>query len=60
MPAANETPLVKIAYQFMMARNKVTVTASKKTYFGDDDAAEFEKDLSDDATTYTETEINAI
>ena len=60
VPAANETPLAKLAYLFMMARNKVTVTASKKTYFGDDDVAEFEKDLSDDATTYTETEINVI
>ncbi len=60
VPAANETPLDKIATLFMMARNKVTVTTSKKTYFGDDDAAEFEKDLSDDATTYTETETNAI
>ncbi len=60
VPAANETPLAKLAHLFMMARNKVTVTSSKKTYFGDDGAAEFEKDLSDDATTYTETETNVI
>lgn len=60
VPAANETPLDKIGYLFMVTRNKVTVTSSKKTYFGDDDVAEFEKDLSDDATTYAETKINAI
>ena len=60
VPAANETPLDKLAYLFMMARNQVTVTATKKTYFDDGGTAEFEKDLSDDATTYTETEANAI
>jgi len=60
VPAADATPLVKLATVYMMLRNKVTVTASKKTFFGDDDAAEFEKDLSDDGTTYTETEVNAV
>ena len=60
VPAANETPLDKIGYLFMMHRNKVTVTATKKTFFGDDDAAEFEKDTSDDGTTFTESEINAV
>ena len=60
VPAANETPLDKLAYMFMGFRNKITSTATKKTYFGDDDAAEFEKDLTDDGTTYTESELNAI
>ena len=60
VPAANEDPLTKLDYIFMGFRNKVTVTSSKKTYFGDDDAAEFEKDLSDDGTTYTESEANAV
>lgn len=60
VPAAAASPLTKIGVLYMMARNKVTVTSSKKTVFGDDDAAEFEKDLSDDGTTYTESEANAI
>lgn len=59
VPAANETPLDKLGYLFMALRNKVTVTASKKQFFDDGGTAEFEKDLSDDGTTYTETEANA-
>jgi hypothetical protein len=59
-PAANETPLDKLAFVFMEMRNKKTVTSTKKTIFGDDDAAEYEYDLSDDGTTYTETEANAL
>ncbi len=60
VPAANETALVKIAYLFMVMRNQKTVTATKKTVFDDSGTAEFEYDLSDDGTTYTETEANAI
>lgn len=60
VPAANETPLEKLGYLFMMARNKKTVTATKKTYFDDGGTAEFEADLSDDGTTYIESEINAV
>jgi hypothetical protein len=60
VPAANETPLDKLGYLFMGLRNQVTVTATKKTFFDDGGTAEFEKDLSDDGTTYTETEANAI
>lgn len=59
VPAANETPLDKIGYIFMALRNKVTVTSSKKQFFDDGGAAEFEKDLSDDGTTYSESEANA-
>jgi hypothetical protein len=60
VPAANENPMVKLAYMFMAFRNKMTVTSTKKTYFDDGDNAEFEKDLSDDGTTYTESEINTV
>lgn len=60
VPAANETPLDKLGYLFMGLRNKVTVTSSKKTFYDDSDTAEFEKDLSDNGTTYTESEANAI
>jgi len=60
VPAANETPLDKIGYLFMALRNKITVTATKKTFYDDGDAAEWEKDLSDNGTTYTETEGNSV
>lgn len=60
VPAVDETPLVKLDYLYMAFRNKITVTATKKTYYDDAGGAEFEKDVSDDATTYTETEANAI
>lgn len=59
VPAANETIAAKIAYLFATMRNKITVTATKKQYFDDADAAMWEKDLSDNGTTYTETEANA-
>jgi hypothetical protein len=60
VPAANATPLNKLAFLFAALRNKITVTATKKQYFDDADAAMWEKDLSDDGTTYTETEANVI
>ena len=60
VPAANEAPIDKLGYLFMALRNQVTVTSTKKTFFDDGGSAEWEKDLSDDGTTYTETEGNAI
>jgi hypothetical protein len=60
VPAANATILQKIAYLFMGWRNRVDVTSSKITFYDDGGAAEFEKDLTDDDTTYSESEINAI
>lgn len=60
VPAANESPLDKIGYLFMALRNKVTVTSSKKQFYDDSDNAEWEKDLTDDGTTYTETEGNSV
>lgn len=59
VPAANATPLTKLGYLYASLRNKVTVTATKKQFFDDADAALWEKDLSDDGVTYTETEGNA-
>lgn len=59
VPAANESPVDKIAYLFMALRNRVDVTATKKTFYDDGGTAEFEKDLSDNGTTYTETKVNA-
>jgi len=58
VPAANETPLVKLAYLFMALRNKVLVSATKKQFFDDGGTVEWEKDLADDGTDYTESEAN--
>ena len=59
VPASNETPLEKLGFLFAALRNQVTATTSKKTFHDDSDAAQWEKDLSDDGTTYTETKGNA-
>jgi hypothetical protein len=60
VPAANATPLVKLAWLFMALRNRLDVTSTKKTFYDDGGAAEWEKDVSDDGTTYSESEANAI
>ncbi|MEK9751591.1 MAG: hypothetical protein VW338_00045 [Rhodospirillaceae bacterium] len=60
VPAATATLATKLGVLYMALRNRVDVTSSKKTFYGDDGVAEFEKDLSDDGTTYSETEVNAI
>jgi len=59
VPAATATPLVKLAWLFKALIRRVEVTATKKKFFNAADAAEWEKDLSDDGTTYTETTANA-
>lgn len=60
VPGATISLAERIRWLYMALRNKVTVTAGKKTFFDDSDAAEWEKDLTDDGTTYTESEGNAI
>lgn len=60
VPAATATPAVKLGFIYESLRNKVTVTSTKMTFFDDSDVAQWEKDLSDDGTTYTESEGNAI
>lgn len=60
VPAATATLAVKIGRLHQALRNKITVTSTKKQFFDDADAALWEKDLSDDGTTYTESEGNAI
>lgn len=59
VPAADETPLTKLAYVFMAVRNRIDVTATKKQFYDDGGAVEWEKDLSDDGVTYSESEGNA-
>ncbi len=60
VPPASASITDKLGYVYMGLRNKITVTSTKKTFFDDSDNAEWEKDLSDDGSTYTETEANAI
>lgn len=60
VPAATATIVDKIGVLYAALRNKVTVTATKKTFFDDADNAEWEKDITDDGTTYTESEGNAV
>lgn len=60
VPAANETPLVKIARLYMEMRNEVRQTATKRTVYDDGGVGEYEYDVSDDGTTATKSEANAI
>lgn len=60
VPGATVSLVTKIGYLYMALRNKVTVSSTKKTFFDDGDAAEWEKDLSDDGSTYTESEGNSV
>lgn len=60
VPAATISLATKIGWLFMALRNRLDVTATKKTFYDDGGAAEWEKDLSDDGTTYSESEGNAI
>lgn len=60
VPAATDDLATKIGYLYMALRNQVDVTATKKTFYDDGGAAEWEKDLTDNGTTYSESESNAI
>lgn len=60
VPGATISLAEKISWLYMALRNKVTVTATKKTFFDDGDAAEWEKDVSDSGTEYTESEANSV
>lgn len=60
VPGATVSLSTKLGYLYMALRNKITITSTKKTFYDDSDAAEWEKDLSDDGSTYTESEGNAI
>ena len=59
VPAAADDIATKIGYLYMALRNQLGITATKKQFYDDGGAVEWEKDLSDDGTTYSETEANA-
>lgn len=58
VPGATVTLATKLGYLFMALRNRLTVSSTKKTFFSDADVAQWEKDLSDNGTTYDESEGN--
>lgn len=58
VPAATAPITTKIGYLHMALRNRVDVTTSKKQFYNDGGTVEWEKDLSDNGTTYSETEGN--
>lgn len=55
-PGASETALDKLGYLFAALRNQITVSGATKTFYDDAGSALWAKTLSDDGTTYTETE----
>jgi len=59
VPPASNTLMGKLGVLYMALRNAVTVTAGEKQFKDDSGATEFKKTLSDDGTTYTETEVTA-
>ena len=59
VPAANATPLAKLAFLFKWARNRMDDDGTKRAYYDDSGVIDAEKDLSDNGTTYSESEMNA-
>jgi len=59
VPVATASFATKLGYLYMALRNRLDVTSSKKIFYDDSDAAEWEKDLTDNGTTYSESEGNA-
>jgi hypothetical protein len=60
VPAANASLGTKLGVLYAMSRNRVDVTATKKTFYDDGGSAEFEQDLSDNGTTFSQSEVNAV
>lgn len=59
VPAATTTLAGKLGRIYQALRNRVSVTATKKTLYDDANVALWEKDLTDDGVTYDESESNA-
>jgi hypothetical protein len=56
IPGATVSLADKISRLYMAMRNRIDVTASEKIVYDDSDNAEWKHNLSDDGTTYTESE----
>jgi hypothetical protein len=59
VPAATDDLATKIGFIYEALRNGLTVTSTKMQFMNDSGTPQWEKDLSDDGTTYTESEGNA-
>ena len=59
VPPSTDSLSDKIGFVYMALRNKVLVSATKKQFHDDAGNVEWEKDLADDGTDYTESEGNA-
>lgn len=55
-PSATTTLAQKLGFIYQALRNRVTVTATTKTFHNDAGTAQWSKALSDDGTTYSEAE----
>jgi hypothetical protein len=60
VPSATETPTEQLNRIHQALRNRLDTTSSKKTFYDDDDSALWEKDVTDNGTTYSESEGSAI
>jgi hypothetical protein len=60
VPGATVSIVEKIGRLYMVLRNRVDVTATKKTFYDDAGNPEWEQDLSDDATTFSQSEANSV
>lgn len=59
VPPATDSIVDKLGFVHMALRNRIDITGTKKQFYDDAGNVEWEKDLSDDGTTFTETEANA-
>jgi len=59
VPPSTDSIVDKIGFIYMALRNRVDITSSKKKFYDDAGNAEWEKDLTEDGTTYSESEGNA-
>lgn len=57
VPSASASPLTKIGILYMMSRNKLTVAATAKTFYDNAGNIEFKQTVSDDGTTYTQSQV---
>jgi hypothetical protein len=60
VPSATETPTEQLNRIHQALRNRLDVTSTKKTFFDDADGALWEQDLTDNGTTYSQSEGNAV
>lgn len=60
VPGDTVTLRTMLGYIYKAVKNRIDITSSKKTFYNNAGSAEWEKDLSDDGTTYSESKGNTI